>query len=297
MFDMNALADFVSVVRAGSFTEAARLTGVPKSTLSKRVQTLEAALGTRLIERTTRSLRLTGEGQAFHERAVQIVADVDSARDLIAAKRNEPSGVLRVSAPLLFGQSFLGSLSADYVRRYPLATLEIVLSDRRIDLIEDGFDAAIRIGLLEDSTLVARKFGDVDHIIVGQPGLVGNPLTATAQSVAALPSIVHRSSGIARSRWRVSGPDGNLEIETSPKIAIGSMIAVREAVLAGGGIAFLPRFLVAHDVSEGRLVHVLAPMASPAVPMSLVYPSARFLNARVRAFHHLLVQRFASAHQ
>jgi DNA-binding transcriptional LysR family regulator len=293
MFDLNALSDFVAVIRAGSFTAAAHVTGIPKSTLSKRVQMLEGALGTRLIERTTRSLRLTAEGAAFHERAMQIMADINGARDFLAAQRDEPSGLLRITAPVLFGQSFLGSLSAVYARRYPLVTLDIVLQDRRVDLIEDGFDAGIRIGNLTDSTLVARKFADVDHVIAA-PHLISDPAAMTAHTIASLPSIAHTAGGSARMSWRLMGPDGPVDIKIAPKITISSMFAVRDAVLAGGGIAFLPRFLVADDLTAGRLIHLLAPIAGPPIPMSLIYPSARFLNARVRAFGDLLRERFAS---
>jgi LysR family transcriptional regulator, regulator for bpeEF and oprC len=289
MLDLNAIGDFLAVVRAGSFASAARATGIPKSTLSKRIQMLEASLDTRLLERSTRALRLTMAGQVFQERAQRIMAEVDDARNLLAAQQDAPQGLLRVSAPVLFGQVFLGQIAADYVTRYPKARIDIVLADRRVDMLEENIEAAIRIGELPDSSLVLRSFASVDHVLVASPG---RPGPVRPEDLAAHPCIAHAVDSQTRGTWRLMQGLRSVTVEVAPVISVSSMVAVREAALAGGGIAYLPRFLVAEDLSAGRLVPVMPDWAGPKVPVSVVYPSSRFLNPRLRAFIDLLVQRF-----
>jgi LysR family transcriptional regulator, regulator for bpeEF and oprC len=289
MFDLNAVADFIAIVRAGSFAAAARATSTPKSTLSKRLLTLEAALDARLIARNTRSLRLTAEGAAFHEHALRIVAEAEAAQSFLAARHAAPQGVLRISAPVLFGQVFLGGIAADYVRHNPLARIEVVLADRRVDLLEENIEAAIRIGEQPDSTLVLRTFAEVDQVLVAAPG---GPMPQTPEDIAALPCIAHAVDAQARSTWRLVRGLRSVRIEVAPVITVTSMVAVREAALAGAGLAYLPRFLVAGDLASGRLVQPLPDWAGPRVPIAVVYPSARFASPRLRAFVDLLVERF-----
>jgi DNA-binding transcriptional LysR family regulator len=289
MFDLNAVADFVAIVRAGSFAGAARATNTPKSTLSKRLLTLEAALAARLIERNTRSLRLTAEGVAFHEHALRIMAEADAAQSFLATRHAAPQGVLRVSAPVLFGQVFLGRIAADYIRKNPLARLELTLADRRVDMLEENIEAAIRIGEQPESALVLRTFAEVDHILVCAPG---SPMPQTPEDIAALPCIAHAVDVRTRSTWRLVRGLRSLKIEVAPVITVTSMVALHEAALVGAGLAYLPRFLVASDLASGRLLQPLPDWAGPRVPIAIVYPSARFASPRLRAFIDLLVERF-----
>lgn len=292
MFDLNALRDFIAIVRAQSFAGASRAMNIPKSTLSKRLQTLETDLNTRLIERTTRALRLTPEGDAFYERALRIMGEVEEAHHLLEARSDTPSGKLRISAPHLFGQSFMGELTAAYLARFPNTALEVVLVDRRVDLIEESFDAAIRIGEMPDSNLVAKIFAEVDHVIVATPGAAQQWAVNAPVDLETLPCLAHMVGFSARTNWRLVRGDTFISVAVTPAIAITSLVAIRDAALAGAGLAYLPRFMVQAEITNGRLIHVLKEWCGPKVPISIVYPSARFLSARLKAFIDLLDERF-----
>jgi LysR family transcriptional regulator, regulator for bpeEF and oprC len=289
MLDLNTISDFIAIVQAGSFAGAARTSGTPKSTLSKRIATLESDLGTRLIERSTRSLRLTAEGIAFHQHALAIKAEVDAAQDFLAAQRSEPHGVLRISAPVLFGQFFLGSISAHYIRRHPLARLDIVLSDRRVDMLQENFEASIRIGEQPDSNLIAKTFAHVDHVLVCAGDI---PMPQNIEEITSFPCIVHIVETNMRAKWALVSETLSVNVEVSPKIAVSSMFAVREAAKSGAGLAFLPRFLVHDDLIKGRLVQPFPDWHSKQAPVSITYPSSRFVSPRLGAFIALLQEQF-----
>jgi DNA-binding transcriptional LysR family regulator len=292
MFDLNSIRDFVAVVREQSYSGAARSLGTPKSTVSKRIQDLEGALETRLIERTTRALRLTPEGTAFHARALRILAEVEEAESLLQARTEEPGGRLRISAPLLFGQAFMGGIAAAYRARCPKVAIEAVLVDRRVDLIEEGFDAAIRVGELPDSNLVFRKFAEVDQVVVATPEWVRDKPVDSPGELSQRPCLAHSVDASTRSTWRLTNGTDIVDVTVTPVIKLSSLVALRDAALAGAGFAFLPRFMVAKDIEEGRLVHAHRHWASVHAPVSMVYPSSRFLSARLRAFIDLVVERF-----
>lgn len=301
MLDLNALRDFVAVTREGSFTAAARTLGVPKSTVSKRVQDLEATLSTRLLERTTRSLRLTPEGAAFHARAVRIVSEAEEAEASVQAQVQEPQGQLRIASPQLFGQTYLGALAAAYRARHPKVTLEFVLIDRRVDLIEEGFDAAVRVGAQPDSSLIARHLADADQVIVAAPSLFErHTMPGKPEDLAQLPCLAYSRSTASHLTWRLkrsgngksSTKARSIDVIVDPVVALASPIAIREAAIAGAGVASIPRFIASNDLAIGRLVELLPDWHGATVPVSVVYPSARFLNARLRAFIDLVVSRF-----
>jgi DNA-binding transcriptional LysR family regulator len=292
MFDLNTIRDFVAVVREESYSGAARSLGTPKSTVSKRIQDLEAALKTRLIERTTRALRLTPEGMAFHARALRILAEVEEAESLLQARSDEPSGRLRISAPLLFGQAFMGGIAAAYRARCPKVAIEVVLVDRRVDLIEEGFDAAIRVGELPDSNLVFRKFAEVDQVVVATPEWICDTPVNSPSELSQRPCLAHSVDAATRSTWRLMNGTEAVDVNVTPVIKMSSLVALRDAALAGAGFAFLPRFMVTRDIEEGRLVHAHKNWVGVKAPVSIVYPSSRFLSARLRAFIDLLIERF-----
>jgi DNA-binding transcriptional LysR family regulator len=300
MLDLNALRDFVAVIREGSFTAAARALGVPKSTVSKRVQDLEATLRTRLIERTTRSLRLTPEGAAFHARATRIVSEADEAEASVQSQTQEPQGHLRVSSPQLFGQTYLGGLAAEYRARHPKVTIEFVLVDRRVDLIEEGFDAAIRIGDLPDSSLIARHVADADQVLVAASSLFDRfKPPKVPGDIAKLPCLAYSRSGTSHVTWELHRRKPSkaallqpVGVIVDPVIVLTSPLALRAAAIAGAGVANIPRFIAAEAIAAGRLVELLPGWHSRTVQISIVYPSSRFLNARLRAFIDLLAASF-----
>jgi len=281
--DLLALADFNLVARHGGFGKAARATGRPKATLSRRVAELEASLGLRLFERGTRDLKLTEEGRALSVRTGQLLTEVEEAASAIAARGEAPRGRLRISAPLLFSQVAMGKIAADFALRFPEVRLEVTTEDRAVDLVEEGFDLAIRVNPDVDESLVGRAFLHDRLVIVAGPGLarpaMGLPVPAVVRSPA------------DRSGWRIRTADGTATIEVEPVLGLSSLPMVRDAVRAGVGIGRLPLSLVSHDLCAGTLVH-WGDADQPDIALWALYPSRRLLSARVSAFLDLLKNAF-----
>ena len=292
--DFTALRDFVAVVEAGSFAAAARATRTPKSTVSKRVQELEAGLGLRLLERTTRKLRLTPDGAQLFERAQRLVGDAQDLERLMRDRDDTPRGRLRVASPILFGQAFMGHIAAGFVRMWPETTLEVVFVDRRVDLIGEDFDCAIRVGQLDDSSLVARTFAESYSALVAAPDLFDRgELPATLDELARWPAIAFVPNGPAQP-WILEKDDMRRELTPSSVLSLGSLYAVREAALAGAGIAYVPEFIATEAIEAGRLLRLLPDWRSPAASLNIVYPSRRHRSARMRAFIAALSAAFPS---
>lgn len=267
---------FAAVVREGSFTRAARQLGVTKQTVSERVARLEERLGARLLERTTRHLRLTDAGAGYYERCAAIAALIDEANDEVQRRQAEPTGLLRVSAPLLYGRRFLAPVVADYLRRYPRARVELVLADRRVNLIEEGFDLAIRIGPLDDSTLAARKLGEGHVYCVASPGFLARAGTPAPGDLRAARCIGVRSS----ETWQVGGAQAKI----TPVLVAGDLEVACEAAIAGVGIARLPALVCREAVMDGRLRVLFGPESALRRAVHVVYPSRQHLPAKVRVF-------------
>jgi len=288
--DLNTLREFSAIAAEGSFAAAARRLGMPKSTISKRIQDLEAALGVRLMDRTTRRLSLTAEGALVLARAERILADAgEIARALKDPDDAAVRGHLRLAVPLLFGQTFIGQLAAASRRLYPDLTLEVILTDSQPDLIEEGFDAAIRVGHPADSAFVAQPFARSEQVAVAAPELCPEPLTDPA-GLAALPVLLH-GVGLVQG-WHLTRGREDRTVRLVGGLALTSHVALRDAALGGAGVVQLPLFLVERDLAEGRLVRVLDGWDSPASDLYFVYPGPQALTARLRAFRDLLVQAF-----
>lgn len=288
--DLNTLREFSAIAAEGSFAAAARRLGMPKSTMSKRIQDLETALGVKLMDRTTRRLRLTAEGALVLARAERILADAgEIARALRDPDDMAVRGHLRLAVPVLFGQCFIGQVVAASRRLYPDLTLEVVLTDSQPDLIEEGFDAAIRVGHPADSPFVAHPFARSDLVIVAAPGICPEPL-ADPTGLAALPVLLH-GVGLVQGWHLTRGRDART-VRLVGGLAVTSHVALRDAVLGGAGVAQLPLFLVERDLAEGRLVRVLDGWDGPATALHFVYPGPQALTARLRAFRDLLLQAF-----
>ncbi len=288
--DLNTLREFSTIAAEGSFAAAARRLDMPKSTISKRIQDLEAALGVKLMDRTTRRLCLTAEGALVLARAERILAD---AGDITRALRDPDDaaarGHLRLAVPVLFGQAFMGQIVAASRRLYPDLTLEVVLTDSQPDLIEEGFDAAVRVGHPADSPFVAHPFARSDRVIVAAPDICPEPLTDPAD-LAGLPVLLH-GVGLVQGWHLTRGRDART-VRLVGGLALTCHVALRDAALGGAGAALLPLFLVERDLAEGRLVRLLEDWACPSGDLSLVYPGPQALTARLRAFRDLLVQAF-----
>jgi len=278
--DLLALADFNLVARHGGFGRAARATGRPKATLSRRVAELEADLGLRLLERGARMLKLTQEGQALYERTGTLLAEIDETAAALASGGDRPRGRLRISAPLLFSQTAMGKLAAGFALRYPEVRLEVTTEDRPVDMVEEGVDLVIRVNPDPDENLVGRIFLRDRLVVVASPALA-----RPAPGVAA-PAVV-RTAG-DHTAWIVTGqPD----IAIDPVLRLSSLVMVRDAVRAGVGAGCLPVSVVSHDLAAGTLVR-WGDVAGPEIALWALYPSRRLLSARVSAFLDYLKAAF-----
>lgn len=282
--DLLALADFNLVARHGGFGRAARATGRPKATLSRRVVELERSLGVRLLERGARVLKLTEEGQAFHARTGALLAEIDETAAALLSGNASARGRLRVSAPLLFAQTAMGKLAAGFMLAYPEVRLEVTADDRPVDMVEEGYDLVIRVNPDPDESLVGRIFLR-DRLVV-----VAHPNIARPAADAAVPAVV-RSAAARMMPWVVKTPGGTSSIAFEPVLSLSSFVMVRDAVRSGVGAACLPASLVSHDLAAGRLL-AWGDVDAPETAVWALYPSRRLLSARVSAFLDHLKRAF-----
>lgn len=272
---------FVKVVETGGFTRAARDLGVPKSTVSRQVARLEDRLGVRLIERTTRALRTTEAGQAYYERCVRILADIQEAEDAVTHAQVVPRGTLRITAPLVFGQLFLGPVVSSFLTAWPEVRVEISLSDRRVDLIEEGFDLAVRIGTLDDSSMIARRLGQAPLVCCASPDYLAR------RGVPRVPADLERHDCLmyeyssTTASWRLSQ---DTTVRVSGRLVSNNGDLLRSAAVAGLGVVMSPRFIVGPDLRAGRLVTVLDEHLQQTGGIWAIYPANRHLSTKVRAF-------------
>jgi DNA-binding transcriptional LysR family regulator len=288
--ELNQIQVFLRVVQTGSFSAAARQLSTPKSTISRRISELEQQVGARLLQRTTRKLGLTDAGRIFHEHAVRIVAEVEEASHAIGRTQAAPRGLLRVTAPLSFGM--LGPIVAEYLRAYPDVEVEMVCTDRRVDLVEERFDVAVRAGRLADSSLVARPLGAMKRVVVAAPGYCkehGTPRTPA--DLAKHAGIVFGAGATPVDVWSLESGGKHAEVRVKPRLAVNDFEIMRAAALGGVGIALIAEFVCAEDVRRGRLRHVIPAWCSAETPVHALYPTARHLSPKVAAFVELVRER------
>jgi DNA-binding transcriptional LysR family regulator len=300
MIDLNDIVVFAQVAREQSFTRAAKSLGLPKSTVSERVARLESALGVRLLERTTRSLRLTASGDAYFARVSSIVQALEEAESAVTAAQKVPKGKLRVGSPVLFAHVFLADVVSAYLTRFPGVQVEMVLADRTFDLVEEGLDVVIHVLGPMDAQLVARKLGEGSRTCVASPAYLASrkapetPLDLAEHDCLVSGASCHVSWSFERDATADATPPSPMKSHTialRARYAVSSMDLVHRAALADHGIAILPTFLCARDLKAKRLVKVLEGWSPADVAVHLVYPSRRHLPARVRAFVDLVIER------
>jgi DNA-binding transcriptional LysR family regulator len=284
---------YVAVIDGGSFAAAADRLDVSRALVSKQMQKLEEHLGTRLMNRTTRRLSMTETGRAFYERSVQIVADVEEAEQIAGQMTRSPQGVLRVTIPLSYGQHRLAGIIGAYTQAYPRVVLDIALSDRKVDLVEEGFDVAIRIGALPQSDLIAKKLGAAYSIACAAPAYLARFGTPETPDDLRQHTCLSYSLSGGGAEWRFDAPDGPLIVPVTGPIKADNGDIIRLAAIAGAGIAFQPGFIVDDDIAAGRLVRVLPGWRSLEMGVYAVYPSRKHLSAKVRTFVDFLAAALA----
>lgn len=290
---LGAMEAFVRVVEARSFSEAARRLGSSKSAVSRQIGALEAELGAPLFQRTTRSLALTEAGRGYFERAARILADIEDANLAVGQLQAAPRGRLRVSAPMSFGFLHLAPALPEFLARYREVAVDLAMNDRFVDLVEEGFDIAVRIGALEDSSLIARKLAPIRRVLCASPAYFkarGSPQT---------PDDLKRheclcNSNLAASReWRFMAPDGSpWRVEVGGRLSANNGDALRVAAVAGLGLANLPTFIVGGDLHAGVLATALDGFIPQDLTLNALYPQSRHLSPKVRALVDFLADRF-----
>ncbi|MEM9060241.1 MAG: LysR substrate-binding domain-containing protein [Pseudomonadota bacterium] len=279
------LKAFVQVVESGSLTRAADVLQVATSAVSRRIKDLEGRLGTQLLQRTTRQMRLTASGETFHRRAVEILQALDEAEAEAGDQSRALSGTLRIAAPLSFGHSHLAPILIDFATEHPDLELDVDLSDRMVDLIGEGLDLAVRIGNLRDSSLIARRLAEVRTVICASPGFIkaqGRP--EQPEDLEKLPFLFYTGSDRGESLpfVRADGSDGTISLQPVLRSNNGDLL--RDAAVAGLGFALEPSFIIHRAVEEGSLVPLLTDVTWPSVTIHIIYPQTRHLSARARAF-------------
>jgi DNA-binding transcriptional LysR family regulator len=289
--DLDALADFNLVAAQGGFSRAARFSGRPKATLSRRVSELEQSLGVRLIDRGTHTLRLTEEGRTLHARTEGLLAEIAEVSEAVILGASVARGRLRVSAPVVFAHVALGRVAARFALAYPDVQLEIVAEDRLVDPVEDGYDLVIRIDPAPDERLVGRHFLADERLIVAAPDLL-RPSFSRAEPGEMPVGAVVLSAMPANRLWRTRSAEGAvLTLKPQPVLRLSSLLMVRDATVAGAGVALLPKLLVDDDVAAGRLV-LWGTEDAPLVQIWALQSSRRLVSAKVRAFLDVVEQSF-----
>ena len=288
------LQAFVAVVEAGSFTAAADRLDTAKSAVSRRVSALEERLGVQLLRRTTRTLNLTDTGRSFYEHAARILADLEEAESAAQQEHGELRGTLRIALPLSFGVRHMCKPIAAFSKRHPKIHFDLDLNDRRIDLIEEGVDLAVRIGHLEDSSLIARKLFDVRTVVcASRQYLAKHGEPATPDELREHDCLVY-SNLADPDTWRWEDSDGGRHAaELSPVMRASSGDFLTNAAAHGLGVVIQPTFIASEALRLGNLVPILTAYEWPVSPAYAVYPPTRHLSYRVRAFIDFLVERFA----
>jgi len=285
---------FAMVVDQGGFTDAAKKMGISKSAVSKHISALEARLGARLLNRTTRRVSPTEIGLAYYDRARRVLTDAGEADALVTAMQSAPSGLLRLSVATDFGVTLLSPVLGDFLREHPSITLNMVLNNRYVELISEGFDMAIRMGELEDSSLRARKITDTTRRMVAAPsyfGQHGRPLRIDDLNDHRL---LHYSSQASGNVWRITAPSGEKrQVRSAGWLTVNDGQSLLHAAIAGLGIAFLPSFLYHAALREGLVEEVMPDLPVEIVGIYAIYPPGRFTQPKVRAFIDFLVTRFA----
>lgn len=285
--DLNDVLTFARVVRAGSFTAAARELGVQKSSVSRRVSALEEHLGARLLQRTTRALRLTDEGRVFYDHCQRALAELEDAEEALGGMGARPKGLLRITAPLSFG--FLGPIVAAFLQRWPEVEIELVCTDRVVDPVEEGFDVAIRAGKLPDSSLIARRVGSLPRFLVASPSYLRRRRTPRTPADLAAHDCV--SFGARRSPWLLQSEGASIEVAVASRLLVNDYDLLRQTIVAGLGIGLLPEPDCVQPLADGRLKRVLPAWTGVETPIHAVYPSLRHLSSKVKAFiDHLQVE-------
>lgn len=284
---------FNAVVDAGSFVKAADALGMSKAAVSRYVSEMEARLGVRLLHRTTRRLSLTEEGQVFYARSKELLAGVDEAEAELTSRSGAASGLLRVNAPVTFGIRHLAPLWGVFRARYPKVTLDVTLADRVVDLVEEGYDVAIRIATLPSSTLISRRLATTRMVLCASPQYLEARGVPRHPAELAGHAVISYSYWSTKDEWHFNGPQGQVSVKTNPCMHTNNGDTCRAAALGHQGVILQPTFLVGEDLAAGTLVELMPEFRSIELGIYAVYPTRKHVSPKVRALIEFLAGHFA----
>lgn len=280
---------FTAVVDAGSFVGAAEALGLSRAAVSRLVGELESRLGVRLLHRTTRRLSLTDEGRIFHLRCKTVLAELDEAEAEVSARSGAARGLLKLNVPVTFGLLHLAPLWSEFMARHPGVVLDITLSDRVVDLVEEGYDMAVRIGRLASSSLIGRQLSSTRMVLCASPGYLSAHGAPRHPRDLADHAVISYSLFSMGEQWEFEGPDGAVSVKVEPRMRTNSGDTCRQAALHDSGIVLQPSFLVGEDVEAGRLVELMPEYRSVELGIYAVYASRQHVSPKVRLLiDHLL---------
>ena len=295
MDQFTPLRSFVAVIECGSLTAAAQKLGVAKSIVSRQISQLENQLGARLLQRTTRKLFPTECGQVYYQRASQILADLDEANQLVSHMQGIPRGRLRVTAPISYGISHLSPIISRFIHDYPQLELDLSLSDHYVDLIESGFDVALRIGRMENSSLIARRLGELRTVLCGSPEYFSHhPIPTHPQDLPDHQCLGHID--FRGQEWSFVDENGQpISLTIAPRIRANNGDCLRQFALNGLGLVKIPEFFVKDDLESGQLIAVLEKFVRQDGGIYAVYPHQRHLSPKVRCFIDYLINNLGTS--
>lgn len=286
-----AMEAFVRAADSRSFSQAARQMRLSRSVVSRHIASLEGALGARLLQRTTRTLTLTEAGRLYLERARRVLAEVEDAERSVGRLSDAPRGQLRVSAPMSFGFLHLAAAIPAFLARHPDVTVDMSLTDRFVDLVEEGFDVAVRIGRLRDSSLIARRLAPSRLVVCASPDYLARRGVPRTPDDLAAHDCLHNTN--IPGQWAFALPDGGVRmVDVAGRLSANNGDALQAAARAGAGLVYLPSFIVGEDLQAGRLQCVLDGFTMTGATVNAVYPHARHLSPKVRVFVDFLAERF-----
>lgn len=292
VFDLQQLRSFLAIVRAGSFVGAADATGLSKAAVSRHLADLEAHLGVRLLHRTTRRLSLSDDGQRFHDRAAELVAALEELESETASSGGEATGELRINAPLTFGNLHLAPLWPRFIDANPKVSLDITLNDRIVDLVEEGYDVAIRITNRLDPQMVSRRLATTRIVLCASPGYLAKHGTPTHPRELNGHQILAYRYWSGGDNWLFKGPEGEVSVRVSPRIHTNSGDTCRAAALEDQGVILQPDFLVGRDLEHGALVELMPEYRSIELGVHVVYATRKHLPMKTRCLIDFLVEAF-----
>jgi len=287
---LDAMTAYVAVADLRGFAPAARRLGRSRPMVTRLVAALEGRLGTRLLQRTTRKVTLTDAGARFLEQARRILSEVAEAEALAQADRSAPAGRLVVAAPTVFGRLHVAPLMCTYLERHPAVSGELLLADRTVSLVDEGVDLAVRIGHLADSSLVVRRVGSTRRVVVASPRYLERNGVPRRPEDLSQHDQIQFSAVTPLAEWRFARDDAEVRVPLAPRLATNSADAAIGHAERGGGLTMVLAYQVAPAVAAGRLRIVLPGFEPPPLPIQLVYPSGRYLSAKVKAFGELVTE-------